>query len=54
MEIRVYVCGGEKSKEKKKKKKKWKRMAGFKETKEKYNLEMLLQYFHNIFIINFK
>ena len=43
------MCGGEKSREKKKKNKKRKCMAGLKETKEKYNLEMLLQYFHNKF-----
>ena len=49
VEIRVYMCGGEKSREKKKKNKKRKCMAGLKETKEKYNLEMLLQYFHNKF-----
>ena len=45
-----YTCVVEKNREKRKRKiKKRKCMAGLKETKEKYNLEMLSQYFHNKF-----
>ena len=55
MEIVGYVCGGEKIKRKKKEKIK-KRNAWIKERKRiRYGLlQILLQYFHNIYKINYK
>ena len=49
-----YTCVVEKNQEKRKRKKKKETYGWLKERNEKYNLEMLPQYFHNIFTINFK
>ena len=52
----VYMCGGQNAREKKKKKRKEKGNVWMKERQRirNHNLKILLQYFYNIFTINFK